>query len=165
MVFHYKASDVLAAEVWDVLRTPVTPWKSALAQQAIRESFERAQRRGGDQYETCCEDILSSAAGDAGLTPDARAELTAMLQRSELEAMTSLPIRLIRSTAEKLSTRLFLTVQKHRFGSRHGGRRWHGEGESAPVGQACGNSEDDAFPVNRTREKPLRPESLAHPGF
>jgi len=82
MVFHYKASDVLLAEIWDILRTPVTPWKSALLQQAIRESLERAQRRGGDQYETCCEDILSCMAGDAGLSPDAHAELTVMLRQS-----------------------------------------------------------------------------------
>ena len=61
------------------------PGSRRLPNKPSGESFERAQRRGGDQYETCCEDILSSAAGDAGLTPDARAELTAMLQRSELE--------------------------------------------------------------------------------
>ncbi len=82
MVFLYKASDVLLAEIWDILRTPVTPWKSALLQQAIRESFERALRRAGDQYETCCEDIMSCAAGDAGLSPDAHAELTVMLRQS-----------------------------------------------------------------------------------
>jgi hypothetical protein len=82
MVFHYKASDVLLAEIWDILRTPVTPWKSALLQQVIRESFERAQRHGGDQYETCCEDILSCAAGDAGLSPEAHAELMVMLRQS-----------------------------------------------------------------------------------
>ena len=82
MVFHYKASGVLLSEVWGVLRTPISPWKSALAQQAIRESFERAQRRGGDPFETCCEDILSCAAGEAGLPPDARAELTAVLGRN-----------------------------------------------------------------------------------
>ena len=82
MVFHYRASGVLLAEIWGVLRTPVTPWKSALLQQAIRESFERAQRRGGDPYETCCEDILSCAADDAGLTPDARADLKVILRRS-----------------------------------------------------------------------------------
>ena len=82
MVFHYKPSDVLLAEIWDILRKPVTPWKSALLQQAIRESFERALRRGGDQYETCCEDILTCTAGDAGLSLDAHAELTIMLRQS-----------------------------------------------------------------------------------
>jgi len=82
MVFYYKASDVLLAEIWDILSTPVTPWKSALLQQAIRESFEWAQRCGGDPYETCCEDIPLCAAGDTGLSPDAHAELTVMLRQS-----------------------------------------------------------------------------------
>jgi len=82
MVFHYRTSGALLAKIWNVLSTPITPWASAIGQQAIRECFERAQRRGGDHYETCCEEILLCAAGGAGLTPDARADLMLLLRRN-----------------------------------------------------------------------------------
>jgi hypothetical protein len=80
MAFYYRTSDALLSEIWRVLRTPVTPSGTALAQHAVKECFSLVRYRRGEPFHTCVESILTCVAGNAEISSAARAKLVAMLQ-------------------------------------------------------------------------------------